>query len=162
MTDLQTEAARDVFSQRLLALMEDILQGRSPNAGRFCGHCYHPLAPERDRCPHCDGSTADRPAASRIPDEVIDMCRARRSRASWAVWSFAWGGLTGGVIVAVLPLIFFGATTWAIIGFIALLAFFYLLSANLANSVGDTLGYHWGESLARKRWERFLADREQS
>ncbi len=142
--------------------MEDILQGRSPNAGRFCGHCYHPLTPERDRCPHCEGSTAERPAASRIPDEVIGMYRARRSRAAWAVWSFAWGGLTGGVIVAVLPLIFFGATTWAIIGFIALLAFFYLLSANLANSVGDALGYHWGESLARKRWERFLAERDQS
>jgi hypothetical protein len=153
-------AAGQVFSERLLALMEDIVQGRGPNAGRFCGHCYHPLPPERDRCPHCERSTAERAATARIPDVVVDMYRARRSRAAWAVWSFAWGGLLVGITVALLPLIFVGATWWAVVSFFALFAFFYLLSANLANSVGDALGYHWGESLVRKRWHRFLAQRD--
>ena len=62
--------------------------------------------------------------------------------------------------IALLPLIFVGATWWAVVSFFALFAFFYLLSANLANSLGDALGYHWGESLVRKRWRRFLAQRD--
>ncbi len=141
--------------------MEDIQQGRCPNAGRFCGHCYHPLLPERDRCPHCEHSTAERPTTTRIPNAVIGMYRSRRSRAGWAVWGFAWGGLLVGITVALLPMIFVGTTWWAIVSFFVLFGFFYLLSANLANSLGDALGYHWGESLVRKRWHRFLVQRDQ-
>jgi hypothetical protein len=34
-----------------------------------------------------------------------------------------------------------------------------LLSANLANSLGDSLGYAWGQSLVRREWTRFVAER---
>ncbi len=140
--------------------MDDILQGRAPNAGRFCGYCYHPLAPERDMCPHCGRSAGDWPAASRIPDGVIDMHRARRGREGLVVRSIAWGGLTAGVIVALLPLIFAGAVWWAILSFFAIMASFYLVSANVANSLGDALGYRWGQSTVRRRWERFVGERD--
>ena len=44
--------------------------------------------------------------------------------------------------------------------FFGLLVLFYLLSANLANSVGDSLGYAWGQSLVRREWARFAAERD--
>ena len=25
--------------------MDDVLEGKAPNAGRFCGYCYHPVTP---------------------------------------------------------------------------------------------------------------------
>jgi hypothetical protein len=38
--------------------------------------------------------------------------------------------------------------------------FFYLLSANLANSVGDSLGYRWGQAVFNRHWRRFVAKRD--
>lgn len=74
--------------------------------------------------------------------------------------TFAWGGLTMGVIVALLPLVFWQVTWWSVTSFFGLLVLFYLLSANLANSVGDGLGYAWGQSTVRRRWERFVSQRD--
>jgi hypothetical protein len=69
------------------------------------------------------------------------------------VRSVAWGGLTLGVTVALLPLAFAGVTWWSVALFFGLLLFFYLLSANLANSLGDAVGWRWGQSTIRRRWE---------
>ena len=41
-----------------------------------------------------------------------------------------------------------------------LLAFFYLFSANLANSLGDALGWRWGQSVIRRRWAKLVAERD--
>ena len=43
---------------------------------------------------------------------------------------------------------------------LGLLVFFYLFSANLANSVGDALGYRWGQSIVRKRWAQLVTERD--
>jgi len=88
------------------------------------------------------------------------MQRARRFREGLVVRSIAWGGLTLGVVVVLLPLVFAGATWWSILGFFAILAFFYVFSANLANSLGDALRYRWGQSILRRRWQRFAAERD--
>ncbi len=140
--------------------MDDILGGKAPNAGRFCGYCYHPLAEGRDLCPHCGRSSLEWAPVSRIPDEVLAMYRAERSREGWVVRSIAWGGLTLGVVLGLLPLAFAGAAWWTILAFFGIMGFFYVLSANLANSLGDALGYRWGQSLLRRRWERFVRDRD--
>jgi len=155
--DLPADA---VFSRRLVALLDDILTGRAPNAGRFCGNCYHPLAPDRQSCPHCETLVKARPAVAAIPREVIEMYRLQRSREGLVVRTVAWAGLTIGVVVALLPIALGDVTWWSVGAFFALLLLFYLLSANLANSVGDALGYRWGQSLLRKRWQRFVADRD--
>ena len=76
------------------------------------------------------------------------------------VRTIAWGGLTVGVIVALLPLAFGGVAWWNVTAFFGLLAFFYLLSANLANSLGDAMGYRWGQAIVRREWERFIAERD--
>jgi hypothetical protein len=153
-------AGREVHSERLLALLDDILAGQAPNAGRFCGYCYHPLPPEREACPHCGRSTSEQPAAAAIPRPVIDMHRRRRGREGLVVRTIAWGGLTVGVIVALLPFVFGDVSWWTVAAFFGLLVFFYLLSANLANSLGDSLGYHWGQSLVRREWARFIRERD--
>jgi len=76
------------------------------------------------------------------------------------VRAIAWGGLTVGVIVALLPLAFANVSWWSVLAFFGLLAFFYLLSANLANSLGDALGYRWGQALVRREWARFVRERD--
>lgn len=148
------------FSPRLTSLLADILEGRAPNAGRFCGHCYHPLAQERQACPHCGQPTAARPPVARIPQAVLEMYRAQRRREAWVVQGLAWGGLITGVVVGLLPLALGGATWWTVLAFFAIMGFFYILSANVANSLGDALGYRWGQSVARRRWQRFVAQRD--
>ena len=155
-------SSEGVLSERLIALLDDILTGNAPHAGRFCGYCYHPLAAERRACPHCDRTTAETPAVGAVPTEVIEMYRLQRSREGLVVRTMAWSGLTIGVVVALLPLAFGDVTWWSVSAFFGLLLTFYLLSANLANTVGDALGYRWGQSLLRKRWETFVAKRDGS
>ncbi len=149
----------EILSERLLVLLDDILAGRAPNAGRFCGNCYHPLAAERAICPHCKRATADVTPVGGVPREVMEMHRVRRSREATVVRSVAWGGLTLGVVVALLPLAFAGVSWWSVTAFFGLLILFYVLSANVANSVGDGLGYRWGQSIVRRRWARFTSGR---
>jgi hypothetical protein len=149
-----------IISERLADLLDDMLAGRAPNAGRFCGNCYHPLAPERDVCPHCGTAVAERPTVAAVPKEVIAAFRLRRGREGLVVRTFAWVGLSIGVIVALLPLALIGVAWWTFVSFFGLLLFFYLLSANLANSVGDSLGYRWGQAVFNRHWRRFVARRD--
>ena len=53
------DARRDIpiFSNRLDEIMAAMIEGRIPNAGRFCGYCYTPVAQEQDACAHCGTST---------------------------------------------------------------------------------------------------------
>lgn len=142
--------------------MADILAGNAPNAGRFCGYCYSPLMGEADPCDHCGRSTAHWPLAQRIPDQVLAMYRAQRSREGWAVRSIAYGGLIAGIVLGLLPIALSDAAWWGIVAFFAILGFFYLAAANLANSLGDVLGYHWGQRLLEQRWQDFVAKRDES
>ncbi len=151
-----------IISERLIALLEDILAGRAPNAGRFCGCCYHPLAPQRTACPHCGRSTSEAPPAQAVPRELVKMYSARRTREGLVVRAIAWGGLSLGLVLSLLPIAFAGVELWAVLAFFGILGFFYLLSANLANSLGDALGYRWGQFTFRRRWQRFVAERDRT
>lgn len=137
-----------------------MLAGRAPNAGRFCGNCYHPLAPERTLCPHCGIAVAEMPAVEAVPREIIEAHRLRRGREGLVVRTFAWTGLTIGVVVALLPLILAGVKWWTFLLFFVLMFGFYVASANLANWIGDALGYRWGQSLFSKRWQKHVATRD--
>lgn len=160
----RTEAVMDddneILSQRVRDLIEDILEARSPNAGQFCGNCYHPFTHTYDRCPHCDAATAQVAPVEAIPAEVIEAHRRRRGREGLVVRTVAWGGLTIGVIVALLPFVFGDVTVLTAVLFFGLLVVFYIGSANLANSVGDALGYRWGRALFERQWCDFVAQRE--
>ncbi|TMF06138.1 MAG: zinc ribbon domain-containing protein, partial [Chloroflexi bacterium] len=89
---------KETFSERLLTLLDDILAGGAPNAGRFCGYCYHPLAHDRQTCAHCGRPVAEWPTVAAVPRPVIEMHRRRRGREGLVVRTVAWGGLSIGVI----------------------------------------------------------------
>jgi hypothetical protein len=156
----ESRAHSEILSERLLVLLDDVLEGRAPNAGRFCGYCYHPLAPERNACPHCGRLTSEWAPAAAVPRAVFAMHRRRRGREGLVVRTIAWGGLTIGVIVALLPFVFADVTWWSVLAFFGLLFGFYVLSANLANSVGDAIGYRWGQAIVQREWTRFTAERD--
>src|SRR5581483_2816983 len=148
---------KPVFSPVLTALMDDVLAGRSPNVGRFCGNCYAPLGRSSRRCEYCGIETAEAALQRRLPREVFAIYRAQRAREGWVVRGIAYGGLLTGIILGLLPIAFFDVHPSTAIALFAIIIFFYLLSANLANSVGDALGYAWGQSLARRRLQAFAA-----
>jgi hypothetical protein len=150
-----------IFSARLQALLEDILRAQAPNAGRFCGNCYNPLADDAEECGHCGLSTAERPPARHIPAEVFAMLRAQRLREAIPVRSLAWGGLAAGLSLALFLMVVLpfwwnvGASTLAFV-------VSYVAAANIANSLGDALGYRWGQRELEKRWEAFVTKRNET
>lgn len=149
-----------MLSGRLVQLIDDVLAGRAPNAGRFCGYCYHPAAADGENCLQCGRSAIEWPPANALPGALLEMQRLRRRREGLVVRSVAWGGLTIGVVIALVPLAFAGVTWWSAALFFALLLLFYLLSANLANSLGDALGWRWGQSIIRRGWQRLVQERD--
>jgi cell division protein FtsX len=100
------------------------------------------------------------PAVEAVPREIIEAHRLRRGREGLVVRTFAWTGLTIGVVVALLPLILAGVKWWTFLLFFVLMFGFYVASANLANWIGDALGYRWGQSLFSKRWQKHVATRD--
>ncbi len=88
------------------------------------------------------------------------MFRSQRSREGWVVRGTAWIGLTLGVVLGLVPLAFAGVSWWTVLTFFGMMALFYIGSANVANSVGDAVGYGWGQSVLRKRWQAFVRARE--
>ena len=149
----------EIVSARLVAWLDAVLAGRAPNAGRFCGNCYHPRQAKDDDCPHCGTSAAGAGTVESVPLEIIEAHRRRRGREGAVVRSIAWIGLTIGVVLALVPLAFAGVTWWSFTAFFGVMIFFYIFSANVANSLGDAWGYRWGLAIFRQAWERHLAAR---
>ncbi len=100
------------------------------------------------------------PPVETVPRPIVDAHRRRRGLEGRAVRGIAWGGLTLGVTLALVPLAFAGVQWWTVTLFFGLMIFFYVFSANLANSLGDALGYRWGQAEFRRRWEAFVAQRD--
>ncbi|HXG42625.1 MAG TPA: zinc ribbon domain-containing protein [Dehalococcoidia bacterium] len=147
------------FSPRLQRLLDLVLSGQAPNAGLFCGHCYHPLERGQLRCPNCGAAIRDVPPVQRIPREVLEMFRAQRFREALVVRGMAYGGLLLGIVMSLMPIALADVHWWTVLAMFLVLAFSYVFFANLANSVGDALGYRWGQSVLRRRWQRFQAQR---
>jgi hypothetical protein len=161
-----------IFSARLQALLEDILRAQAPNAGRFCGNCYNPLALDAVQCSHCGLSTAQRPDADarsgrpsgrppvrHIPPEVFAMFRAQRLREAIPVRSLAWGGLAAGLSLALFLMVVL-PFWWNVAAFVVSLGASYVAAANIANSLGDAIGYRWGQRVLEKRWQAFVQARD--
>jgi hypothetical protein len=148
-----------IFSARLQALLVDILRAQAPNAGRFCGHCYNPLTKDATQCGHCGLSTAQRPPVRQIPPEVFAMFRAQRLREAIPVRSLAWGGLAAGLSLALFLMVVL-PFWWNVAAFAVSLGASYVAAANIANWLGDTIGYRWGQRALEKRWGEFVARRD--
>ena len=156
-----------IFSARLQALLEDILRAQAPNAGRFCGNCYNPLAhstgsgqaDDAEECGHCGLSTAERPPVRHIPPEVFAMLRAQRLREAIPVRSLAWGGLAAGLSLALFLMVVL-PFWWNVGASVVAFGASYVAAANIANSLGDAIGYRWGQRELEKRWQGFQEARD--
>jgi len=148
-----------IFSARLQTLLEDILQGRAPNAGRFCANCYNPLPDDVAQCGHCGLSAAQRPPVRHIPREVFAMFRAQRLREAIPVRSLAWGGLAAGLSLALFLMVVL-PFWWNVAASVPTFGVCYVAAANIANSLGDAIGYRWGQRLLEQRWRKFVQARD--
>ncbi|MEX0786070.1 MAG: zinc ribbon domain-containing protein [Dehalococcoidia bacterium] len=140
-----------LFSERLTELLNAMFKGEAPNAGRFCGHCYTPLGPERERCPHCDRSVSEQPPVDQVPKPVLAMFRQLRRRESLVVNGFAYLGLLLGVLtfIGVFYVLFSsGADVWWYVFDIVLL---FVLARGLAGLLGGILGDELGYRYARRK-----------
>jgi hypothetical protein len=152
-----------IFSERLTAFLESYYAGEAPNAGRFCGHCYSPLAKERTECPHCGRSVKARPPVGFVPDPVREMFRRMRGRESLIVNSFAYLGLALAVLIFIVAF----AITFSLSGNVWLLALdtallFVLarvLAGLLGGWIGDELGHRYAQRKLAEEWQAFEAER---
>jgi hypothetical protein len=152
-----TEAS-PVLSARLQTLAVEIMAGRAPNAGRFCGRCYNPLSPDERTCSRCETAISTRAPVEQIPREVIDMVRAKRRREALVVRSIAYGGF-GAALALALVLLALLPPWWGIAAFFLVIAAGYIAAANVANSMGDGIGYRWGQRTLERRWREFVERR---
>jgi membrane protein implicated in regulation of membrane protease activity len=94
-----------------------------------------------------------------IPPEVFAMFRAQRLREAIPVRSLAWGGLAAGLSLALFLMVVL-PFWWNVAAFAVSLGASYVAAANIANSLGDALGYRWGQRELQKRWEAFVRERD--
>ncbi len=160
-----TTLTRDLplFSERLTAVLDTYLKGEAPNAGRFCGHCYTPIDPQRRQCPHCVRSVDDHPPVERMPDGVIAMFRSMRRRESLVVNSFAYLGLLLSVLifVAVFYVIFMsgGSIWWYVFDIALLFVLARVLAGLIGGFIGDDIGYRYARRKLAEDWRAYEAER---
>lgn len=154
-----------LFSERLEELLVAVTRGESPNAGRFCGHCYHPLGDETRVCPHCAASTAERAPVDSVPEEIIEMLRAQRRTESRIVNAFAYLGLIVAVLgglALVLGVPFLREhLIWATVVYaVVLLIGGRGLAGFLGGYYGDRIGYARARRTLRAQWAEWVARRD--
>lgn len=154
-----------LFSERLEEHLVAVTRGEAPNAGRFCGHCYHPLGEQTEHCPHCDTSTSERVPVERVPDPVVEMLRAQRKTESRIVNGFAYLGLTIAVVgglALVLGVPFLRSNLiWATAVYaIVLVIGGRALAGVLGGYYGDRIAYERARRRLRERWGEWVEERE--
>jgi len=154
-----------VFSSRLEAFLDELRDGQTPNAGRFCASCCTPLPAGFDRCDHCGEDPARRPPLRSVPDAVIEMHRRKLRRESVVVNSFAYFGLGLGltlflVLVAVNVLFLDKALWFFLLATILFLAGSRLFAAIFGGMIGDEVGYRYANRKLAEEWAAFVVERE--
>lgn len=149
-----------VFSSRLTTVLEEMVTGKAPNRGRFCGHCYSPLAADRRSCPHCNTPVSQRPPVEEVPADVVAMYRRQRRRESLVVNSFAYLGLALGVGLFLLLFVVYDALWWRILDIVVLVVAARVFAALAGGLVGDEVGYRFARRRLAREWEAWVAQRE--
>ena len=154
-----------LFSERLEEHLVAVMRGAVPNAGRFCGHCYHPLGDRTKGCAHCGTRTAERRPVQRVPDEVVEMLRRQRKTESRIVNGFAYLGLTLAVLgglALVLGVPFLRANViWATVTYaLVLIVGGRVLAGVLGGYYGDRIGYERARRALLEAWREWVVARE--
>lgn len=152
-----------VFSERLEDVVESILNGEAPNVGRFCGHCYTPLGPERRACPHCETLVEERAPVEQIPEQVFLMFRQMLRRESLVVNSFAYLGLLLAVFIFIVVFYFIyfanASIWWFIFDIVLLFVLARVLAGLLGGFFGDELGFRYARRKLAEDWRAYEAER---
>jgi hypothetical protein len=161
----RTANSNRVFSTRLEAFLDQVHEGTTPNAGRFCPFCYNPLPPGFDRCDHCGQDLQDRPTLESLPSVVLEMYRRKQRRESLVVNSFAYLGLALGLaiflgLVAVNVLYLDKAFWFFLLATVVFLVGSRLLAGVIGGVIGDEVGYRYANKRLSEDWAAHVAQRE--
>jgi hypothetical protein len=155
-----------LFSPALEDHLVTLTRGEVPARGRFCGHCYTPIARNTVRCPHCgNDSKQDRPPVDAVPHEITLILRAQRRTESTWVNGLAYLGLLIAVIggiALVLSIPFFRANLiWATVLYaLILLVGGRMLAGFLGGYFGDRWGYERARARTREAWAEWVRERD--
>ncbi len=155
-----------LFSQRLEEHLIAVSRGEAPAKGRFCGNCYHPVARETDRCPHCNNHfVEDRATVDVVPDEITEILRRQRKTESTIVNSFAFLGVLiaviGGLgVVLGIPYLRDNLLPATIVYAVILLIGVRGLAGFLGGYYGDRIGYERARRATVASWKDFEAIRD--
>ena len=154
-----------IFSARLDEVLGMMIKGDAPNAGRFCGHCYTPLAKKAQTCHHCACETSDETTLARVPSEVIAMYRRMRKRESLIVNSFAFAGLFLGVLLfgaLVAVAVYQMDGSWIMLTFalVVLLVGGRIFAGILGGWIGDDIGYRSAHKKLVIEWHEYVRERD--
>jgi hypothetical protein len=161
-----------VFSGRLEAFLDQLQEGSTPNAGRFCSFCYNPLPPDFDRCDHC-GQTVSGPAIpaegrrvlESLPPAVVEMYRRKQRRESLVVNSFAYLGLGLGLalflgLVAINVLYLDKAFWFFLLATVLFLVGSRVFAGLIGGFIGDEIGYRYANRRLSEDWTAHVTERE--
>lgn len=154
-----------VFSERLDELMGAMIDGKSPNVGRFCGYCYTPLGKQADACSHCGRTTGEYEPVPKIPPDFFELYRRMRKRESLIVNSFAFAGLGIGLLAFIglvaLAVYQFDGSFWVLgLSLVVLLVGGRVMAGLLGGWIGDSVGYQYAQRKLAKEWAEYEAERE--
>lgn len=160
-----------LFSQPLEDHLVAVSKGGAPNSGRFCGHCYTPIARDTALCPHCaevvdDIGATGRASVSAVPAPITEILRVQRAIESKWVNGFAYLGIviaatTGIAIVLSVPF-FRDSLIWGTVFYaIYLLIGSRVLPALLGGYFGDRIGFEKARAKTRAAWASWIAERDQ-
>jgi hypothetical protein len=148
-----------IFSPRLDEVLDQVVAGKAPNAGRFCGYCYTPLARDRTECPHCGRATSEWEPEPYIPDEVVLMYRELRRRERTVVHSFTYLALAITAAATMLAAWLLPGY-WKALSLLVLVVCYFGLITVLASIIGDRIGYSYAQRHLAQQWSAFAADRD--
>ncbi|MEX2225388.1 MAG: zinc ribbon domain-containing protein [Dehalococcoidia bacterium] len=154
-----------VFSDRLDEIMAAMIEGKIPNVGRFCGHCYTPVSKSAKACAHCGTSTRDYPPVEKIPSAFFDLYRRMRKRESLIVNSFAFAGLGIGlllfILLAGLAVYRYEQSLWMLAGATAVFIVGGRIFAGLLGGwIGDSIGYDFAHRRLVNEWHDYERERD--
>ena len=89
------------------------------------------------------------------------MLRAQRLREAIPVRSLAWGGLAAGLSLALFLMVVL-PFWWNVGASVVAFGISYVAAANIANSVGDAIGYRWGQRVLENRWQAYQGTRDRT
>jgi hypothetical protein len=72
-----------------------------------------------------------------------------------------WGG-RGAALALALFLMVVLPFWWNVLALVVTLVFGYVAVANIANWLGDAMGYRWGQRVLEKRWQEYVRGRDQT